>query len=63
MFGTLAGTLYGAVGLLLSALVLFVGARWAGRDAVAAHYAEDGYIIINRGEPHRGRDGLAAMEV
>jgi len=40
VFGTMAGTLYGAVGLLLSALALFVGARWAGRDAVEARVPE-----------------------
>lgn len=40
VFGTLAGTLYGAIGLFLSALALFVGARWAGRDAVEARVPE-----------------------
>lgn len=36
LFGTLAGTLYGTLGLVLSALVLFVGARWAGQESVVA---------------------------
>lgn len=36
LFGTLSGTLYGAAGLLVSALVLFTGARWAGQESVAA---------------------------
>ena len=30
-------------------------------QAVAERYAEDGYIIINRGAPWKGRAGLAAM--
>ena len=34
LFGTLAGTVYGAAGLVLSAVVLFLGARWAGRESV-----------------------------
>jgi uncharacterized membrane protein YdjX (TVP38/TMEM64 family) len=36
VFGTLAGTLYGAIGILLSALVLFLASRWAGREALEA---------------------------
>ena len=36
VFGTIEGTLYGAAGLLLSALAMFVGSRWAGREAVEA---------------------------
>lgn len=40
VFGTLEGTLYGAVGLLLSALVYFLAARWAGREAVEARLPE-----------------------
>ena len=36
LFGTAAGTAYGAIGLLLSAVVLFVGCRWAGQEAVEA---------------------------
>jgi uncharacterized membrane protein YdjX (TVP38/TMEM64 family) len=35
-FGTVAGTLYGAAGLVVSGVVLFTAARWAGRDAVVA---------------------------
>jgi len=35
-FGTVPGTLYGAAGLVVSALVLFLASRWAGRDAVVA---------------------------
>jgi uncharacterized protein (TIGR02246 family) len=30
-------------------------------EAVAGHYAEDGGIIINRGEPWTGRDGVRRM--
>lgn len=30
-------------------------------DAVAAHYAEDGQIIINRGAPSKGRAGIRVM--
>jgi len=30
-------------------------------DAVAAFYAEDGEIVINRGSPWRGRAGVAQM--
>jgi len=40
LFGAAAGTLYGAIGLLLSALVYFLGARWAGREAVEARLPE-----------------------
>jgi len=36
MFGSLEGTLYGATGLLISAIAAFLGSRWAGRDAVEA---------------------------
>jgi len=36
LFGTLAGTIYGALGLVLSALVLFGGAGWAGHESVVA---------------------------
>lgn len=34
VFGTLSGTLYGAVGLLTSAIFLFLTARYAGRETV-----------------------------
>ena len=30
-------------------------------DAVASFYAADGVIVINEGEPSRGRTGIAAM--
>jgi uncharacterized membrane protein YdjX (TVP38/TMEM64 family) len=33
-FGTIGGTLYGAVGLLASGLLVFVVTRWLGADAV-----------------------------
>jgi uncharacterized membrane protein YdjX (TVP38/TMEM64 family) len=33
-FGTIGGTLYGAIGLLASALLVFVLTRWLGADAV-----------------------------
>ena len=38
-------------------------AAWNSKsaEAVASFYAEDGQIIINRGEPWTGRDGIAAM--
>ena len=36
VFGTVAGTLYGALGIVLSALALFLASRWAGRDALEA---------------------------
>ena len=36
LFGTLAGTFYGVLGLVLSAVVLFGGARWAGHESVVA---------------------------
>ena len=39
IFGTAAGTLYGASGLTISAILLFWIARWAGRDAVEARLA------------------------
>jgi uncharacterized membrane protein YdjX (TVP38/TMEM64 family) len=34
VFGSVEGTLYGAAGLVLSALALFATSRWAGRDAI-----------------------------
>jgi uncharacterized membrane protein YdjX (TVP38/TMEM64 family) len=34
VFGTLSGTLYGAAGLLASGVALFLGARYAGREAL-----------------------------
>lgn len=40
LFGTLAGTLYGALGITLSALVLFVASRWAGQEAVEERIPE-----------------------
>ena len=38
-------------------------AAWCSHapEEVAAFYEPDGYIIINDGEPHEGRSGLAAM--
>jgi uncharacterized membrane protein YdjX (TVP38/TMEM64 family) len=36
LFGTVAGTLYGALGITLSAVLLFLGARWTGRAAIEA---------------------------
>ena len=30
-------------------------------EAVAGHYAPDGQIVINRGNPWAGRDGVGAM--
>src|SRR5258705_990215 len=36
VFGSVQGTIYGSAGLLISALIVFLGARWAGRDAVEA---------------------------
>ena len=34
VFGAVSGTLYGALGILLSAVFLFLTARWTGRDAI-----------------------------
>jgi uncharacterized membrane protein YdjX (TVP38/TMEM64 family) len=39
-FGAVAGTIYGALGLTLSGLGLFLTARWVGRDAVARRIPE-----------------------
>lgn len=36
VFGARAGTLYGAIGLVVSALALFLASRWAGRDVLEA---------------------------
>jgi len=36
LFGSVEGTLYGATGLLISALGAFLGSRWVGRDAVVS---------------------------
>ena len=65
VFGPGVGTLYGAVGLLISAVVLFIGARWAGRAsveerlparlepllAVAGSRAGVGFIAVGTGYP------------
>jgi uncharacterized membrane protein YdjX (TVP38/TMEM64 family) len=40
LFGTALGTLYGAVGLVVSALVVFFTARWAGRAAIETRVPE-----------------------
>ena len=40
VFGTVAGTLYGTAGLAFSAVVLFVGSRWAGRATLDAYLPE-----------------------
>lgn len=40
VFGGLAGTIYGAAGLTVSALVVFGGARWGGRGAVTQRLPE-----------------------
>ena len=34
VFGVVQGTLYGAIGLLISGVVLFLASRWAGREAI-----------------------------
>jgi uncharacterized protein (TIGR02246 family) len=38
-------------------------AAWNSKspDAVASHYAQDGQIVINRGDAWQGRSGIAAM--
>lgn len=36
VFGTLSGTVYGALGLLVSAVFLFFAARYSGREAVVS---------------------------
>jgi uncharacterized membrane protein YdjX (TVP38/TMEM64 family) len=40
VFGTVAGTLYGALGLAFSAVVLFIGSRWAGRTTLETRLPE-----------------------
>ncbi len=40
VFGAVAGTLYGALGLVFSAVVLFIGSRWAGRATLEARLPE-----------------------
>jgi len=36
VFGSVEGTVYGAAGLLISAIAVFLGSRWKGRDAIEA---------------------------
>jgi uncharacterized membrane protein YdjX (TVP38/TMEM64 family) len=36
VFGTVAGTIYGALGLVFSAVVLFLASRWAGKATLEA---------------------------
>lgn len=47
----------------LAAMARAYTEAWNALDptAVAAHYAPDGRITINRGTPWTGRDGIAAM--
>jgi uncharacterized membrane protein YdjX (TVP38/TMEM64 family) len=40
VFGVAAGTLYGAIGMLISALVVFTTARWAGRESIEGRVPE-----------------------
>jgi uncharacterized membrane protein YdjX (TVP38/TMEM64 family) len=40
LFGTGLGTLYGALGLVVSAMVVFFTARWAGRAAIETRVPE-----------------------
>ncbi len=40
LFGTALGTLYGAIGLVVSALVVFLTARWTGRAPIEARIPE-----------------------
>ena len=67
VFGSVEGTLYGAAGLVLSALVLFLTSRWAGRDAVEARLparlrdrARDRRLARGRAV-HRGGHGVSAQ--
>jgi uncharacterized membrane protein YdjX (TVP38/TMEM64 family) len=52
MFGSVEGTLYGATGLLISAIAAFLGSRWAGRAAIEARIpARMQYLFDLAGSP------------
>ena len=46
----------------IKAFAIGYAAAWSSQDPdkLAAHYAEDGLIIVNRGKPSIGRKGIAA---
>ncbi|MBW2312986.1 MAG: TVP38/TMEM64 family protein [Deltaproteobacteria bacterium] len=46
-FGVVAGTLYGALGLVLSGTILFLIARYAGKDAILARIPEELRPVID----------------
>jgi len=59
-FGAVAGTLYGALGIALSGLSLFLMARWAGRDAVVGRVPERLQLLFD-GAGSRTGAGIVAV--
>jgi uncharacterized membrane protein YdjX (TVP38/TMEM64 family) len=60
VFGTVRGTAFGALGILLSAVLLFVGARWAGREVVEARLPDRMRPVFQLAETRLGALFLAA---
>ena len=58
-FGTLVGTIVGALGLTISGLVLFLLARYAGREAIEKHIGPRARRILEFASHRSGAAGLA----
>jgi uncharacterized membrane protein YdjX (TVP38/TMEM64 family) len=55
IFGSVEGTLYGAVGLLISAIAAFLGSRWAGRAASRGSGPDAHAVPVRPGRLAHGR--------
>lgn len=60
VFGTLRGTALGALGLLISAVLIFLAARWTGREAVEARLPARMRTVFELAETRLGALLLAA---
>jgi uncharacterized membrane protein YdjX (TVP38/TMEM64 family) len=60
VFGTLQGTLFGGLGILVSALLLFTTARWAGREVVEERLPTRMRPVFDLAETRLGALFLAA---
>lgn len=60
VFGAVEGTIFGALGILLSAVLLFIGARWAGREVVEERLPHRMRPVFDLAETRLGALFLAA---
>ena len=58
-FGTLVGTVVGGMGLMLSGLILFIGARFAGRDSIERRIGTRGKRFLEFASHRSGAMTLA----